>query len=192
MELQSRDRESSNSSPAKDGTKYYENYTTTTNEYSSTNPELNAAMAAVAAMDPAERQAREKKLVRKLDWQLIPWLCLLYLTSFLDRTNIGNAKVNGLVKDLHMTNGQYNAALSLFFVTYALFEPLTNILLKKWRPRVFLTLTIVVWGIVMVTMGLVHNFAGLATARTFLGVAEAGLFPVSSESDNIAVESAVS
>ena len=38
----------------------------------------------------------EKKLIRKLDWKLIPWLCLLYLISFLDRTNIGNAKIQGL------------------------------------------------------------------------------------------------
>ncbi len=37
----------------------------------------------------------EKRLVRKLDWRLIPWLCLLYLISFLDRTNIGNAKIQG-------------------------------------------------------------------------------------------------
>jgi hypothetical protein len=40
--------------------------------------------------------ATERKLVRKLDWRLIPWLCLLYLISFLDRTNIGNAKIQGI------------------------------------------------------------------------------------------------
>ena len=71
-----------------------------------------------------------------------------------------------------MTNGQYTASLSIFFVSYALFEPLTNILLKRFRPSVFLPATMVVWGICMVCMGLVHNFAGLATARWFLGVAE--------------------
>lgn len=76
-----------------------------------------------------------------------------------------------------MTGPQYNAALSIFFVSYALCEPLTNVLLKRWSPRVFLTATIALWGIVMTCMGLVHNFAGLATARFFLGVAEAGLFP---------------
>lgn len=76
-----------------------------------------------------------------------------------------------------MTGGQYNAALSIFFVSYALFEPITNILLKRMRPRVFLTGTMVLWGIVMTCMGLVHNFSGLAAARFFLGVAEAGLFP---------------
>jgi len=104
-------------------------------------------------------------------------LTLLYLVSFLDRTNIGNAKLDGLLTDLHLTPGQYNAALSTFFVSYAVFEPLTNVLLKRYSPKVFLTATISMWGIVMVTMGLVHNFAGLTTARFFLGLTEAGLFP---------------
>lgn len=108
---------------------------------------------------------------------MIPWLTLLYLVSFLDRTNIGNAKIDGLTKDLHLTPGQYNASLSIFFVSYAVFEPLTNILLKRLRPSVFLPVTMTLWGICMVTMGLVHNFAGLATTRWFLGMAEAGLFP---------------
>ena len=76
-----------------------------------------------------------------------------------------------------MTSGQYNACLSLFFVSYAGFEPLTNILLKKLRPSIFLPIIMVLWGITMTCMGLVHNFSGLAAARFFLGVAEAGLFP---------------
>lgn len=76
-----------------------------------------------------------------------------------------------------LTDGQYRAALSVFFVSYALFEPLTNVLLKLWKPKWFLTGTMILWGIVMVTMGLTYNFSGLAAARFFLGVAEAGLFP---------------
>lgn len=115
--------------------------------------------------------------MRKLDFMLIPWLSFLYLVSFLDRTNIGNAKIDGLVDDLKMTDGQYNAALSLFFVSYAGFEPLTNILLKRLRPSVFIPIIMVLWGICMTCMGLVHDFSGLAAARFFLGVAEAGLFP---------------
>ena len=76
-----------------------------------------------------------------------------------------------------MTPGQYNAALSIFFVSYALFEPITNILLKRLRPSIFIPIIMSLWGTVMVTMGLCHNFAGLTTARWFLGLAEAGLFP---------------
>lgn len=63
-----------------------------------------------------------------------------------------------------MTNGQYNATLSIFFVSYSIFEPLTNVLLKKMRPSVFLPLIMILWGICMTTMGLVHNYEGLMTA----------------------------
>jgi len=63
----------------------------------------------------------EKRLVRKLDWRLIPWLCLLYLISFLDRTNIGNAIILGLGKDLNMNNDQFLMTLTIFFITYSLF-----------------------------------------------------------------------
>lgn len=59
-----------------------------------------------------------KKVLRKMDIRLIPNLALLYLLSFLDRGNIGNAKIEGLVEDLNMTGGQYNWCLTVFFFTY--------------------------------------------------------------------------
>lgn len=65
-------------------------------------------------------------------------LCLLYLLAFLDRTNIGNAKIAGLSKDLGLSTSKYNATLTIFFVSYAVFEPLTNILLKRLRPSIFI------------------------------------------------------
>ncbi|KAF7442711.1 UhpC Sugar phosphate permease [Pyrenophora tritici-repentis] len=117
-----------------------------------------------AGLSEEERAAHDKVLLHKLDWQLIPWLSFLYLISFLDRTNIGNAKVDGLQQDLQMTDGQYNASLTIFFVSYSVFEPLTNVLLKKLRPSVFLPIIMILWGICMTCMGLVHNYAGLMTA----------------------------
>jgi len=62
------------------------------------------------------------------------------------------AKVYGLEKDLKISDNTYNAALSLFFVSYALLEPLTNILLKRMRPSIFLPLIMVLWGICMTTV----------------------------------------
>lgn len=47
----------------------------------------------------------------------------------------GNAKIEGLVDDLGMTQGQYNACLTIFFVSYSVFEPVSNVLLKRMRPR---------------------------------------------------------
>ena len=59
-----------------------------------------------------------KKVLRKMDFRLIPNLALLYLLSFLDRGNIGNAKIQGLTEDLRLTGAQYNWCLTVFFFTY--------------------------------------------------------------------------
>jgi sugar phosphate permease len=116
----------------------------------------------------------EKAILRKMDLRLIPMLALLYLLSFLDRGNIGNAKIEGLVDDLHMTGPQYNWCLTVFFFTYAAFEVPSNLLLKKLRPSIWLPSIMVAWGIVMTLMGIVQDYHGLLIARIFLGVAEAG------------------
>ncbi|KAI4627897.1 hypothetical protein J4E80_002032 [Alternaria sp. BMP 0032] len=119
----------------------------------------------------------EKKILRKMDLRLIPMLALLYLLSFLDRGNIGNAKIEGLTEDLNMTGAQYNWCLTVFFFTYAFFEVPSNLLLKKLRPSIWLPTIMVAWGIVMTLMGIVQSYEGLLIARIFLGVTEAGLFP---------------
>jgi MFS family permease len=68
---------------------------------------------------------------------------------------------------------QWNIVLSIFFVPYVLLEIPSNILLKKFkRPSVYLSILIVCWGIVMTTMGVVQNFAGLMVTRVFLGMFE--------------------
>jgi hypothetical protein len=63
----------------------------------------------------------------------------------LQSTNIGNAKLAGLQKDLKMTNDQYNDSLTIFFISYSIFEPITNILLKRWRPSVFIPAIMLAW-----------------------------------------------
>lgn len=69
------------------------------------------------------------KILRKIDYRLIPMLTLLYLLSFLDRGNIGNAKIEGLSEDLGLTGAQYNWCLTAFFFTYCAF----GTLLSPWR-----------------------------------------------------------
>ncbi|CAI4211292.1 unnamed protein product [Parascedosporium putredinis] len=111
----------------------------------------------------------QKKILRKMDIRLIPMLALLYLLSFLDRGNIGNAKIEGLQEDLNMTPDQYNWCLTVFFFTYAAFEVPSNLLLKKLRPSIWLPTIMVAWGVVMTLMGIVKNYHGLLVARIFLG-----------------------
>ncbi|KAL5531265.1 hypothetical protein ACEPAG_4142 [Sanghuangporus baumii] len=119
----------------------------------------------------------DKKLVRKIDLVLIPWLSLLYLVAFLDRSSIGNAKLYNLEADLHITDTQYLICLSIFFIPYALLDVPSNIFLKRLRPSIWLSSIMLLWGIMMTVQGLVHNFGGLLAMRWMLGTFEAGLFP---------------
>ncbi|GAA5905619.1 uncharacterized protein JCM6883_005388 [Sporobolomyces salmoneus] len=116
----------------------------------------------------------EKKLYRKIDRRIMPILALLYLLSFMDRSNIGNARLNGLEADLNMDSTQYNLAVSCFFITYCFCEVPANLVLKKCRPSYWLGGLTIVWGAVM---GVTTSFGGLIAARLALGIAEAGLFP---------------
>lgn len=65
-------------------------------------------------------------------------LSFLYLICFLDRTNIGNAKIAGLLQDVPMSTNQFGSTLSVFFVAYAVFEALANFLLKRLRASIFI------------------------------------------------------
>lgn len=89
-----------------------------------------------------------KKIIRKIDWHLLPPLTLLYILAFIDRANIGNAKVAGMNQDLRLTGAQYNMVLTVFFFPYAVFEVPSNIVLKLMRPSRWITLLVVAWGTV--------------------------------------------
>jgi len=105
-------------------------------------------------------------------------LLVLYLISFIDRANIGNAKIEGLLPDLNMTGTQYNIALAIFFIPYTLAEVPSNAILNLFdRPSIFMGAIITAWGIVMTCHGFVRNFAELCGVRVLLGLFEAGFFP---------------
>lgn len=104
-------------------------------------------------------------------------LTLLYVLAFMDRSNIGNARVAGMNVDLGLTPAQYNICLTVFFFPYALFEVPSNIILKLMRPSWWICILVVSWGTVMTLQGIVQGYGGLAATRTMLGVTEAGFFP---------------
>ncbi|KAL9612470.1 MAG: hypothetical protein Q9167_002942 [Letrouitia subvulpina] len=119
----------------------------------------------------------EKSLIRKLDRKLLPAVTILYLLSFLDRSNVGNARIEGLTKDLHMTGNQYLTGLTIYFVGYVLFEVPSNVVLKCTSPKIWLPTLTLAWGIVATLMGVTQSFGGFLAVRFFLGITEGGLFP---------------
>ncbi|WQF80838.1 Putative major facilitator superfamily, MFS transporter superfamily [Colletotrichum destructivum] len=125
---------------------------------------------------------RKKKTVRKVDrchqYRLIPMLVLLYLMAYLDKTNIGNAKIEGLLVSLDMTGVEYNVAVSVFFIPFVLAEVPSNMVLHLFkRPSLYIGGIVVCWGIVMTCNGVVQSYGGLIAVRIFLGLFEAGFLP---------------
>ncbi|GJD00133.1 Major facilitator superfamily transporter [Colletotrichum higginsianum IMI 349063] len=137
-----------------------------------------AGSSDIDARDPVlVDAAAEKKIVRKLDMHIIPLVMLLYLFSFLDRVNIGNARLYNLERDLDMHGNQFQVAVSILFVTYIIFEVPSNLVLKLFTPRRWIAFITVSWGVIATLTGLVHSYGALLACRLLLGAVEAGLFP---------------
>lgn len=118
-----------------------------------------------------------KKLVRKLDWRLLPTLSFLYLMCSLDKSNAGNAKLFGFLEDVGMSSTQFNLALMYLFFTYGLCEPISNIALRRLGPKIWFPCIVVAWGLVTTLTCLVKNYGSYIAIRLVLGLTEAGLYP---------------
>ncbi|KAJ7611771.1 major facilitator superfamily domain-containing protein [Roridomyces roridus] len=141
---------------------------------SSTDPEKHADGSSLGS-EPVVNPVLEAKVWRKLDLWILPVVSIFYLLSFLDRTNIGNAKVAGLMTQLHMTPRQYSIALTVTYVPYIAAELPSN--LHTVGPNWMLPTMITLWGVVTACQGTVKTYGGLLACRFFLGLLEGGVFP---------------
>ncbi|KAI8383984.1 major facilitator superfamily domain-containing protein [Blakeslea trispora] len=119
----------------------------------------------------------ERKLVRKLDTRLLPFLSFMYLFSSLDRSSLGNAVLDNFEQDVGITPDQFNTCVTIFYAGFLIFQIPSNILLKRFTAKRWLPLLMVCWGSVAILHASVKNFAQLMTLRFFLGFFEAGFFP---------------
>lgn len=101
----------------------------------------------------------------------------MFLCSFLDRTNVGNARLYKLEEDVHMTDRQYDQGLAVFYATYIASEVPSNLVLKRVTPKIWLPFITFAWGIISMCLGFIQNFAGFVAVRAVLGLAEGGLLP---------------
>ncbi|KAL3481779.1 major facilitator superfamily domain-containing protein [Aspergillus californicus] len=121
---------------------------------------------------------QRKTVLKKVDWRLMPMLLLLYLVAYIDKTNIGNAKIEGLLSSLDMNGQQYNVALAIFFIPYVLAEVPSNIILNQFKkPSVYLGGLVFIWGVIMTCTGFVQSYGALLAIRFLLGLFEAGFLP---------------
>ncbi len=117
-----------------------------------------------------------ESIYKKVTLRLIPFLFVCYLAAYLDRVNVGFAKLQ-MLSDLKFSETVYGLGAGIFFIGYFLFEVPSNILLEKIGPRVWIARIMVTWGILSSCMMFVNSEISYYILRFFLGVAEAGFFP---------------
>ncbi|MCJ1474138.1 hypothetical protein MMC13_002796 [Lambiella insularis] len=118
----------------------------------------------------------EKRVVRKLDFRVTPLVTALYLVSFLDRSNIGNARIAGMTDDLELTGKRYTWLLNMFYITYILFE-FQVIMWKIMPPHIWATIVVTGWGLIATLQAATFSWSGEMACRFFLGITEAGFGP---------------
>lgn len=120
--------------------------------------------------------ALESATMRKVGLRLIPFLVLCYFIAYLDRVNVGFAALT-MNKDLGLSAAAFGIGGGLFFVAYVLFEVPSNLALEKYGARLWIARIMISWGLVGIASAFVTGAWSFATARFFLGAAEAGFFP---------------
>ncbi|KAF3403630.1 hypothetical protein F1880_009699 [Penicillium rolfsii] len=129
------------------------------------------------ALDPSERATIEKRLKRKLDARCSLFF-IIYIMNYLDRNNIAAARLKGLQQDLKLNNAQYATCLSILYVGYILMQVPSNIYINRIeRPSLYISIAMLVWGVISTLTGVVNNFTHMVIVRFFLGFVEAAFLP---------------
>ncbi|KAF2431738.1 MFS general substrate transporter [Tothia fuscella] len=119
----------------------------------------------------------EARLCRKIDLYIVPTVALLYLFCFIDRANIGNARLAGFEKDLKLVRYDYNKVLSVFYISYIIFEIPSNMACKYFGPGWYIPAISLGFGICSICTAFVDNIHSASGIRFLLGVFEAGMLP---------------
>jgi sugar phosphate permease len=118
----------------------------------------------------------ESATYSKVTWRLIPFLFLCYVVAYLDRVNVGFAKLQ-MLTDLKFSETAYGFGAGIFFLGYFLFEVPSNVFLHRVGARVWIARIMITWGLISGAMMFVSTPMQFYVLRFLLGVAEAGFFP---------------
>ncbi|KAM0420459.1 hypothetical protein ACHAPT_011751 [Fusarium lateritium] len=127
----------------------------------------------------------EKKLLRRIDWHLIPLLAIMYMVKTIDASNVRDSILKldpslltmNIMTELRITSDQYNFVTAAYYIPYILAETPSNLVVKYLKPSVWQARIMISWGVVLCCHAAVTNAGGLYTVRAFLGLFEAGLWP---------------
>ncbi|KAI1458641.1 putative allantoate permease [Annulohypoxylon moriforme] len=122
-------------------------------------------------------QNEARRILRRIDWRIMPLLFLTYALNFMDKTILSSAAVFGLRQDTHLKGSNYSWVSSVFYFGYFLWAYPTTLLIARLPIAKYLAANTFVWGAVVALTAACTNYGGLITVRFFLGVAEATVSP---------------
>ncbi|KAG8221319.1 major facilitator superfamily domain-containing protein [Butyriboletus roseoflavus] len=125
-----------------------------------------------------KRQIAERRLVRKLDFRLLPTVVVIYLMNYIDRVAITAARLKGLQTDLGLSDIQYDTVVAILYASYCPAQIPSNIALNYIsRPTLYIGTCVVLWGLTSALTGVTHNLAGIMACRVFIGLPESAFYP---------------
>ncbi|KAI5124304.1 hypothetical protein M0805_008912 [Coniferiporia weirii] len=134
-----------------------------------------AAKLAVGGYDETISEADFLRIRKKIDWHLMPLMCLLYLMQFADKTTLGQSAVLGLETSAHLNANQFNWLSTIFYLSYLAFEYPQNLALQYFPVAKWMSINIFIWSIALCTHAACTNFGGLFAVRFILGICESAI-----------------
>lgn len=126
--------------------------------------------------DIQAKSALEEQTIKRISKRIIPFLIILFVMAFLDRTNIGFAALH-MNDAIGITQTIFGLGAGIFFLGYFIAEVPSNVLLHRFGARIWIARIMITWGIIAALMGLIQNGTQFIILRFLLGIAEAGFFP---------------
>ncbi|TFY71367.1 hypothetical protein EVG20_g1640 [Dentipellis fragilis] len=124
-------------------------------------------------VDPQEAA----RLRRKLDWHLMPLMCILYLMTFADKTTLGQSAILGIKQGAHLNQNQFNWLGAVFYLSYLVFQYPQNLALQYFPIGKWISINVLVWAIALMCHAACHSFGALFAVRFIMGMAEGAITP---------------
>lgn len=139
--------------------------------------EVPVEVGSISGPDFDDDSVACRRLLRKIDWRLMPLMCTIYAIQFLDKTTLSYASVMGIKKDTDLVGDDYALLGTMFYVGYLVWEYPTSYLMQRLPLAKYLSINIVIWGGILACTAACKDWAGLMLVRTFLGVFESTVTP---------------
>ncbi|KZT71376.1 MFS general substrate transporter [Daedalea quercina L-15889] len=139
--------------------------------------QADAAAQLVAGNDVAVDPAEAKRVRRKIDFHILPLMCILYLMQFADKTTLGQSSVLGILTDAHLDQNQFDWLSTVFYLSFLAFQLPQNYALQRFPVGKWVSVNIFVWSVALLCHAAAKSFGTLLVCRLFLGIAEGAITP---------------